>query len=572
MAATKIKAAKVTAAPSRGRFVNTGDGPSLHPIDIGHREYMALIDPDTAFWSLVQRTKLADILSDGQLAGNYRKKREAFAREMDTLRFGLKPSAVYFNPTERCNMNCTYCYIPAGMRRKGKHMPEKRLLRALEILKQYFRKTLPKGSVPQIIFHGAEPLLNRDAVFTGIEAYGRDFVFGIQTNATLLDDTAVDFLTSHRVSIGISLDAPTANIANRTRKTWDGRGTFKEVSRAMERLKGYDGWSVICTVTGANLRHLTSLIDFFHAREVPTCLMNILRCTLAPSRSLKPGDMTAARYFLAALDRSYELYERTGRKLTVGNFANILLAIIAPAARRLMCDISPCGGGRCFFALAPGGDLFPCSEFIGLDRFLGGNIFQDDLAEVLKSEPFQMVAGRKVEEIEHCRHCAIRHFCGSPCPAEAYQMNGGMDRRGAFCEFYEEQTRYALRVIADNKADAYLWDGWDKGLKDTFQLGAGLRAKRGPGRQRNPSEWRSKKLQGKLFLLFRTIQLFSDHCSDLFQHVRLSDKGTRPEFLHPLDAGRFGETTDDNGFLPRMDGQDLLVSIQSVHTGIHDHI
>ena len=50
------------------------------------------------------------------------------------------------------------------------------------------------------------------------------------------------------------------------------------------------------------------------------------------------------------------------------------------------------------------------------------------IAAVLQSEPFQKVTGRKVEDIEPCRHCAIRHFCGSPCPAEAHEMNGGMDK------------------------------------------------------------------------------------------------------------------------------------------------
>jgi uncharacterized protein len=156
--------------------------------------------------------------------------------------------------------------------------------------------------------------------------------------------------------------------------------------------------------------------------------------------------------------------------LIVGNFANILLAIIAPAARRLMCDISPCGGGRCFFALAPNGDLFPCSEFIGLDHFRGGNLFRDEIPAVIQSEPFRRVTGRKVEDIDPCRHCAIRHFCGSPCPAEAHEMNGGMDKTGAFCEFYEEQVRYAFRLIADEKAGDYLWDGWDKEMKQAFSL------------------------------------------------------------------------------------------------------
>ena len=176
------------------------------------------------------------------------------------------------------------------------------------------------------------------------------------------------------------------------------------------------------------------------------------------------------KYFLQALERSHELYKKTGRKLIIGNFANILLAIVAPAARRLMCDISPCGGGRCFFALAPSGDLFPCSEFIGLEKFKGGNLFTDDIPSVLQSEPFKLVTGRKVEDIDPCGRCAIRHFCGSPCPAEAHEMNGGMKNVGAFCEFYEEQVRYAFRQIADEKVNHYLWEDWDKDMTQTFAM------------------------------------------------------------------------------------------------------
>ena len=466
------KNAGSAAAPSRGRCVNTGNGPTFQPIDIDHPHYFGLIDPDTAFWSLVKRDKLADALSDGELAAAYRRKSKQFAEEVHRLRFGLKPSAVYFNPTERCNLNCTYCYIPEKMRRSGKHMSGKKLLEALDRIEGYFKKTVPNGTLPQIVFHGAEPLLNRDAVFAGIEEYRKAFRFGIQTNATLLDDEAVAFLTRRNVSIGVSLDAPVEAVANRTRARWDGKGVYREVLDAMERLRGYPGWSVISTVTGRNMRHLTKLVEFFHAREAPACLMNIVRCTLPSSRETKPTDLAAAKHFLAALDRTWELYQETGRKLPVANFANILLAIIAPTARRLMCDISPCGGGRCFFALAPNGDLFPCSEFIGLKQFKGGNLFRDELDKVLDSHAFRLVTSRKVEDIDPCRRCAIRHFCGAPCPAEAHEMNGGMHKTGAFCEFYEEQARYALRVIADGKQDDFLWDGWDKGAKSTFDIAA----------------------------------------------------------------------------------------------------
>jgi len=299
------------------------------------------------------------VLAGSPLTDAYRKKSRQFAEEMQMLRFGLKPSAVYFNPTERCNLNCTYCYIPADMRSHGKHMSTEKLLDAFKRLKSYFDTVVPRGTLPQIVFHGAEPMLNREAVFAGIEAYGKHFRFGVQTNATLLDDSAVQFLTSRDVSIGLSLDGPAPDISDRTRLTWGGQGVFDKVVAAMDRLRGYHGWSVICTVTSQNLKSLNTLVDFFHAHEAPTCMLNIVRCTLKPSHAVKPDDAMAAKYFLGALDRTYELYQKTGRKLPVANFGNVLLAILAPTARRLMCDISPCGGGRCFFALATNGDMFP---------------------------------------------------------------------------------------------------------------------------------------------------------------------------------------------------------------------
>lgn len=453
--------------PSRGCFVNSGSGPTLQPIDIGHPYYIGLVDADTAFWSLVKRDKLSGLLHDGKFIASYLKKRESFRKEMHTLRFGLKPSAVYFNITERCNLNCRYCYIPENMRRNGVHMPEESVFKALKLLKAYFKASSGEKLLPKVIFHGAEPLLNKKVLFRAIDKFSKDFTFGIQTNTVLLDTKAVYFLRFHKVSIGISLDGPNANTVNRTRASWSGEGVFKQVKGAMGLLKGYDAWSVICTVTTENLRSLPRMVEYLHKNEVPNCLLNVVRCTLVPARKIKPDDALAAKYFVKAMETSYKLYQKTGRKLVVANFANILISILAPTARRLMCDISPCGGGRSFFALAPNGDMFPCSEFIGLKHFKGGNIFKEDIKDIIKSDPFQLVTGRKVEDIQPCRRCAIRHFCGSPCPAEAYEMNGGMNKTGSFCEFYEEQARFALRLIADNRHNAFLWDGWDRGTKET---------------------------------------------------------------------------------------------------------
>lgn len=444
--------------------------PHFQPVDIGHATYAALTDPDTAFWALVDKNKVGAGLDPATLAA-YREKAEGFRQELHALRFGLKPSGVYLNPTERCNLDCTYCYLPDSQRSAGRHMPVGTLLTSLGTLRDYFRSVMPEGRKPRAIFHGAEPLMNRAAVFAAIDVFGDDFVFGVQTNGTLLDDAALDFLTSRNVSIGLSLDGPAAEITDATRLTWGGKSVHAKVLRAMEKLRGYGSWSVITTCTTENLPCLTDMVELFHAHEVPTCMLNTVRCTLPGARGVKPADGDLAKAFFAALDRTHALYRETGRKLMVANFANILIGILAPTARRLMCDISPCGGGRAFFALAADGSLYPCSEFIGLPRFNGGDLLTGGVEAALDSAAFREVTTRDVDRFSPCGDCAIRHFCGSPCPAEAFEMNGGMDRTGAFCEFYKEQVNYALRLIADAKADDFLWDGWDEGTETVFAMG-----------------------------------------------------------------------------------------------------
>ena len=257
----------------------------------------------------------------------------------------------------------------------------------------------------------------KDAVFQGIARYGGYFRFGVQTNTVLLDKNARDFLMAQGACIGISLDGATAEIADRSRRTWGGRGVFAETVKVLEDLHDYPGLNVITTVTKENVRHLPELVEFFHQRGTGNVLLNPVRGTQAGGCSLMPDQEELAHFFFQALDRSYELYERTGRKLVVGNFANLLLGLAAPGARRLMCDLSPCGGGRCFFAVGAAGEVAPCSEFLGLPEFHGGNLFETPVTELLATPAFKQVTGRAVEQLDPCNRCAVRHFCGAPCPA-----------------------------------------------------------------------------------------------------------------------------------------------------------
>lgn len=450
-------------------YANTGYGPHFAVLEIGRKDKVAVVNPDSAFWALVDRDALDEALA-GELVLDFSRSSTNFSREMENLRSGLRLSAAYFNPTERCNFNCSYCYLPEAMRRDGKTMTEEELCTALELLLAYFRETLPPGVKPQLIFHGSEPMLAKEAVFAGMSRFRDDFLFGIQTNATLLDEESIAFLTEHRAGIGISLDAPTARTADLTRKNWNGTGSFKQVVKVLDRLAGYSSFNVITTVTRLNVDTLPAMVDFYHRHGVKTIMFNPVRCTQPGGMELKPENAVLSSFFCRALDRCREHYARDGHRIVVANFANVLAAIAGPTGRRLMCDISPCGGGRCFVAVSAHGDVFPCSEFIGFNEFRGGNLYKDSLEEILGSIPFQQVTNRRVESINPCADCAIRHFCGAPCPAEVKAVSGTLHAPSPYCEFYEEQVRYAFRVIADGEEESFLWDSWQDETVESFHF------------------------------------------------------------------------------------------------------
>ncbi len=452
------------------RYANTGYGPSFSVIDIGLEDRVAVVEPDTGFWSIVEINSIRDALS-GELVKEFIKHEEILKEEMHHLRFELVPSAVYFNPTERCNFNCKYCYIPEEMRRNGVTMSYDEVKEALTRLKEYF-SFLPEGVKPQIIFHGSEPMVAKDAVLRAIEEYNDVFAFGIQTNGSLLDEESINFLKNHGVGIGLSLDAPDKSTADKSRKTWGGQGAFGKIIEVLELLNGYPAYNVITTVSKINVHTLPEMVEFYANHGVHMVMFNPVRCTQKGGQELKPDDAVLAKYFVQALDKTREILAERNFKVVVVNFANVLAAILGPTTRKLMCDISPCGGGRCFFAISARGDIFPCSEFVGLPEFCGGNIFKDSVEKALKSRAFGIVTSRKVENFTPCNNCAIRHFCGAPCPAEVYSCSGDINTPAPYCSFYEEQVRYAFRVIAKGEELGFLWDGWDEETETTLEYNA----------------------------------------------------------------------------------------------------
>ncbi len=443
-------------------MANNTRGLSFSDVD---SDWKLALDPENVFWGVIPKDNGRFVLPDN-LIDFYKKERKHLDSELFNFRFHEPLNCVYIDPTDRCNANCLYCYIPSRIRKHGTQMTTEELDTTLKKIEEYFKRVKKK---PVIVFHAAEPLLVKDIIFGAIKKYHKKFLFGIQTNALLLEKEDTDFIRKYRIGIGISLDADMKEINNRSRITTLGKGNYEKAVKALNWFKGYEGLNVICTVTKYNVDRLSMLVKFLHKKKVPLVLLNPVRLTQERAVRLKPDDMAYSRNLIAAVDTAIELSKKTKRQIVIGNMANVVLAIISPTARRMMCDISPCGGGRTFLTITANGDMVPCGEFIGFKEFSGGNIFKTSIEKAMNSMPFKKIRNRIVEKIDECNTCDFRHICGSPCPAEMY-ARGNLYGKAKFCEFYKEIIRHAFKLIAEDKVKYILREDAIKQLEYEYKL------------------------------------------------------------------------------------------------------
>ncbi len=445
--------------------------PDLRLHDI-NGELSLLLDTENVFWALGKKGASPDNLVDN-IVSLYQQKKAELDPEISHFRQKIDLSAVYINPTDRCNGRCPYCYIPQEVREDGINMEPQHLDILLRKIKDYHNdNNTEKGKKPVIVFHGSEPFIVKDNLFAAIETHGKDMLFGIQTNATFLEKKDVDFLIKNRVSVGLSLDSVSQN-GNLKTRSMQGQGqkdAYLSVMDALEWFEGYQGLNVITTVTNLNVHELPQMIEFLHAKKVSAVLLNPVRTTAPDSIKLKPDNRQFWRYFKQAVDNALDLTINTGKKIVIANFTNTILAIIAPTARRLMCDITPCGAARRFFAIMADGKSVPCGEFIGLKEFHGHNLLDESIEDALSHEKFVEVRSRVVEKIEKCSECIYRNICGVPCPAEIYAASGSLNKISTYCGFYKEMINYAFKLVAEGKTEHLLQPGFADSMSQVYNV------------------------------------------------------------------------------------------------------
>ncbi|MFA4854560.1 MAG: radical SAM protein, partial [Candidatus Omnitrophota bacterium] len=173
-----------------------------------------VVDADSLFWAQVKESSGDSIFIPEDVLALYERHREGLLKRMNNFRFSTELTAIYIDPTDKCNANCVYCYVPAKLRKNGRSMTDKELDFILNKLARHFKGS---GRKQVIIFHASEPLLVKDIIFRAIKKYKNIFKFGLQTNALLLEKKDVDFLKKSFVGVGISLDSHRSLVNQRQR-------------------------------------------------------------------------------------------------------------------------------------------------------------------------------------------------------------------------------------------------------------------------------------------------------------------------------------------------------------------
>ena len=86
-----------------------------------------LLDADNLFWAINPGQNESDIFMPASVFSLYEKVKHKLSREIEEFRFGQELTAIYIDPTDKCNASCPYCYIPAKTRQSGRSMTREEL-------------------------------------------------------------------------------------------------------------------------------------------------------------------------------------------------------------------------------------------------------------------------------------------------------------------------------------------------------------------------------------------------------------------------------------------------------------
>ena len=367
---------------------------------------------------------------------------EPMAGELKARTSGVV-KALCLHIAHTCNLNCSYCFAS-----QGKYHGERAVMsyevgkRALDFLVENSgsRRNL------EVDFFGGEPLMNFQVV-KDLVAYarsiekekGKNFRFTLTTNGVLVDDDVIDFANRECSNVVLSLDGR-KEIHDRYRVDYAGNGSWEKIVPKFQKFveaRGGKNYYMRGTFTHANPDFLEDIKVMLDLGFTELSMEPVVCGENDPAR-LTEEDLPIV---LDQYEKLAELMierDRAGKPFTFYHYM-----IDLKGGPCIYKRISGCGSGTEYMAVTPWGDLYPCHQFVGEEKFLLGNIY-DGVRNTAVQDDFMAC---NVYAREECRGCWARLYCSGGCSANAYHATGSV--RGVYkygCELFKKRIECALMV------------------------------------------------------------------------------------------------------------------------------
>lgn len=356
------------------------------------------------------------------------------------------------NVAHECNFACTYCFANGGDYHGQVTLMSRDVARAgIDFL---VRESASHRNV-EVDFFGGEPLMDWDVVVDTME-YARstypqkEWRFTLTTNGSLLRDDMFPVLEAYDVSIVLSLDGGrTAHDTNRVFK--DGRGTFDTIIeriRHFTRTRDEEGGYFVRGTYARNTLGFAHSVRELHELGFKYISMEPVVLSADSALALQTSDLPAIRAQYEELI-SYFL----GELKSGSGFDFFHFKLDLEAGPCLSKRIYGCGAGVEYMAVAPNGDVFPCHQFDGIEKFKMGNVLgnpvidRPDLVAEFAHANFLFAK-------DACSTCWARFYCSGGCLANNYLINGDILKPYELgCAIQKERIEAALVVKAAESPD-----------------------------------------------------------------------------------------------------------------------
>ena len=342
-----------------------------------------------------------------------------------------------------CNLRCKYCFGEGGTYGHRAVMTEEVGRAAVD----FIIKNSGIRKHCEIDFFGGEPLINFRTVKAVTEYVrqreqetGKIFKLTLTTNGILLDEKISAWLNDNNISLVLSLDGR-KEIHDAMRLDISGRGSYDRVLKNFKRFvesRGGENYYLRGTYTKKNLDFTADVLSL---HDAGFDILSVEPVVLKNSPlALTQDDLPRIREEYDRLTEAYLTRRREGRGFFFFHF-NVDLSNGPCVAKRL----SGCGAGHEYFAVAENGDLYPCHQFVGREKYRLGNIYDD----VDKSARHWLKYFRESHVLNKpkCRECWAKFFCSGGCHANADLFNG--DIREPYevgCEIQKKRLECAIYI------------------------------------------------------------------------------------------------------------------------------